>query len=67
MLLFQDVVWMQIFLYRGKKVFFWRGIGIAGRGIPGAQKNGETVQKIIPGEANWQCGKEAFFPADYGV
>lgn len=37
-LLFQDVVWMQIFLYRKKKVFFRGRIGNAGRDIPGAKK-----------------------------
>ena len=66
-LLFQDVVWLQFFLYREKKMFLWGGIGNAGRDIPSAKKNEKVVQKIIPTKVKWQCGKEVFSPADSSV
>jgi hypothetical protein len=45
---------MQIFLYRKKKVFLWKGPGNAGRDISVADKNEKVVQKIIPVKAEWQ-------------
>ncbi|MFA6465528.1 MAG: hypothetical protein WCT30_07205, partial [Desulfurivibrionaceae bacterium] len=64
---FKRLYGCKFFCTERKRCFSGEGLEMPGGGFPALKKTGEAVQKIIPVEANWQCGKEGFFPADCGV